>query len=300
MKILIDHLTRYHYSRAVSFSEQQLFLRPRDSHKLRVESFELQTSLPAKQRWIRDCYNNIVLAANFGTAETADIDFHCRMTISVEEDNPFDFLLEPYAAAFPFRYLHHEAHALTPYLDANIIPHSHKALDWLYQALPDINRHASTVQFLSDINQAVHRDIAYQRRDEEGVQSPNETLELREGSCRDMAVLFIAACRHLGLAARFVSGYLYDPPLEGDHGDAHLFNRAVGSMHAWAEVFLPGAGWKGFDPTNGILANEYFIPSAIAHEPKCVSPIQGKFFASQGDPVTSTLEIELTLEEVEK
>jgi len=298
VKIAINHLTRYHYSRPVSFSEQQLFLRPRDGHKLRVESFDLQTSLPGKQRWIRDCNNNIVMVVNLGTDRASEIDFHCRMSITVEEDNPFDFILEPYATAFPFRYLHHEAHALAPYLDTNIIPHSHQALDWLYLALPDINRHANTVQFLADINHAVHRDIAYQRRDEEGVQSPNETLELRRGSCRDMAVLFIAACRQLGLAARFVSGYLFDPPVESPHGEAHLFNRAVGSMHAWAEVFLPGAGWKGFDPTNGILANEYFLPSAVAHEPKCVSPIQGKFFASPGEAVTSTLEIKLSLEEV--
>lgn len=298
MRISINHLTRYHYSRPVSFSEQQLFLRPRDSHKLTVESFSLQTSLEGSQRWIRDCNNNIVLVVNFGTVAATQVDFHCRMVIKVEEENPFDFILEPYAASFPFRYGHHEAHALAPYLDANIIPHNHKALDWLYQALPDINRHANTVQFLSDINQAVHRDIAYSRRDEEGVQSPNETLELRMGSCRDMAVLFIAACRHLGLAARFVSGYLFDPPVDGAQGDMHLYNRAVGSMHAWAEVFLPGAGWKGFDPTNGILANEYFLPSAVAHEPKSISPIQGKFFAPQGDPVTSMLEIDLSLEEV--
>lgn len=298
MKIAIDHLTRYHYSRPVSFSEHQIFLRPRDSHKQHVESFELLTSLESKQRWIRDCNNNIVLVANFGTAEATDIDFHCKMLIEVEEENPFDFILEPYAAAFPFRYLHHEAHALSPYLDAHIIPHSHQVLDWLYLALPDINRHASTVQFLSDINQAIHRDIAYTRRDEEGVQSPNETLQLRTGSCRDMALLFIAACRHLGLAARFVSGYLFDPPVGSDHGAAHLFNRAVGSTHAWAEVFLPGAGWKGFDPTNGILANQYFIPSAVAHEPKSVNPIQGKYFVASGEPVTSTLEIHLSLTEV--
>ncbi|WP_309399651.1 transglutaminase family protein [Cerasicoccus maritimus] len=298
MKISIDHLTRYHYSRPVSFSEHHLFLRPRDSHKLRVENFELTTSLESAQRWIRDCNNNIVLAANFGLLETQEMEFHCRMTIDVEQDNPFDFILEPYATSYPFRYLPHEAHALSPYLDTSVIIHSHKVLDWLYMAIPDVNRHPDSVQFLADINHAVHRDIAYARRDEEGVQSPNETLEMRLGSCRDMAVLFIAACRQLGLAARFVSGYLYDPPVDSAYGDAHLFNRAVGSMHAWAEVFLPGAGWKGFDPTNGILANEYFIPSAVAHEPKCVNPIQGKYFAKGGEPVTSEMEITLSLEEV--
>lgn len=298
MRISIDHRTSYQYSRPVSFSEHHLFLRPRDSHKIRVESFDLATSIESQQRWVRDCNNNIVLVANFGLQETPQIDFHCKMLIDVEQDNPFDFILEPYATAYPFRYLTHEAHALSPYLDPAIIPHGHKVLDWLYLAIPDVNHHHDIVQFLSGINQAIHRDIAYSRRDEEGVQSPNETLELRLGSCRDMAVLFIAACRQLGLASRFVSGYLFDPPANNANGEEHLFNRAVGSMHAWAEVFLPGAGWKGFDPTNGILTNEYFIPSAVAHEPKCVNPIQGKFFAKGGEPVTSKMEIALSLEEV--
>nr|WP_234043841.1 transglutaminase family protein [Cerasicoccus arenae] len=294
-------MTRYHYSRSVNFSEHQLFLRPRDSHKLRVQSFTLETSPKSRQRWIRDCNNNIVCVANFGVIETAELNFHCRMTIDVEQDNPFDFILEPYATSYPFRYLPHEAHALAPYMDASIIAHSHRVLDWLYSAISDVNQHSDIVQFLASINQAVHRDIGYARRDEEGVQSPNETLELRLGSCRDMAVLFISACRHLGMAARFVSGYLFDPPIDGSHGSAHLYNRAVGSMHAWAEVFLPGAGWKGFDPTNGILANEYFLPSAVAHEPQSVNPIQGKFFSKPNDtPVTSTMEIDLTLEELKE
>ncbi|MGE9296162.1 MAG: transglutaminase family protein, partial [Puniceicoccales bacterium] len=253
-------MTRYHYSQTVSFSEHQLFLRPRDNHKLHVQSFRLDTSLMSIQRWIRDCHNNIVMVANFGTAQSRELTFRCNMVIEVEEDNPFDFILEPYAAAFPFRYRPNEAHALAPYLDTNVIKDSHRVLDWLYTAIPDVNRHPNTVEFLAGINSAIKRDIAYNRREEEGIQSPNQTLELRSGSCRDLAVMFIAACRQLGLAARFVSGYLYDPPRQGPHGDGHLFNRAIGSMHAWAEVFLPGAGWKGFDPTNGLLANEYFLP----------------------------------------
>lgn len=295
MRLLIDHLTRHRYSHSVSFGDHRLFLRPRDTHKLRVQDFALQSSPPARLRWIRDCHNNIVLVANFGLAEAELLELRCRMTIDVEEDNPFDFILDPGATAYPFRYDERDRAALAPYLDAQAVADSHHALDWLYTAIPSVNQHADIVQFLADINQAVHRDIAYARRDEEGVQAPNLTLELRLGSCRDMAWLFIAACRQLGLAARFVSGYLYDPPVDSAHGEDHLFNRAVGSMHAWAEVFLPGAGWKGFDPTNGLLANEYFLPSAVAHEPSGVDPIQGNYFSKQ--PASSQLEIELSITE---
>ncbi|MEO0796998.1 MAG: transglutaminase family protein [Verrucomicrobiota bacterium] len=297
MKISINHLTRYHYSKPVGFGEHQLFLRPRDSHKLRVESFNLRTSLECSKRWIRDCNNNIVLVTNFGLQQSSELDFECQMVVEVEQENPFDFILEPYASAYPFRYLHHEAHALAPLLDANAIADAHTVFDWLYTAIPDVNHHDSTVQFLANINQAIHRDIGYTRRDEQGVQSPNETLSLRLGSCRDLALLFISTCRQLGLAARFVSGYLFDPPVDGTHGSDHVFNRAVGSMHAWAEVFLPGAGWLGFDPTNGILTNEYFLPSAVAYEPSSVNPIQGKYYSKES--ITSTLEIDLRLEEVQ-
>jgi transglutaminase-like putative cysteine protease len=132
------------------------------------------------------------------------------------------------------------------------------------------------------------------RRDEEGIQTPDATLDLKTGSCRDMAVLFISAVRKLGFAARFVSGYLFDPPV-GAGGD-HCFNRAVGSMHAWAEVYLPGAGWKGFDPTNGILANGYFIPCGVSHEPASVDPIQGNYFSEVS--TDSTMEVELEIEEI--
>lgn len=111
-----------------------------------------------------------------------------------------------------------------------------------------------------------------------------------------MALLFVAVCRHLGLATRFVSGYLYEPPEESGGGPG--FNRAAGSMHAWAEIYLPGAGWKGFDPTNGVLANAFFIPSAVAIEPASIDPIQGNFYSPE--PVGSSMEVSLQISQVEK
>lgn len=137
---------------------------------------------------------------------------------------------------------------------------------------------------LTLLNRLVNQAFLYQRRETPGIQTPDETVQLGSGSCRDFAVFFAAVCRRLGLAARFVSGYLYDPPINGGSGA----NRAHGSMHAWTEVFLPGAGWKGFDPTNGVLCSDYFIPVAVARHPETVNPVQGSYLGTE--PVENQME----------
>ncbi len=294
MKVTIQHLTRHRYDGAVSFGAHALYLRPLDSHRRHVDQFEVQTIPESKQRWVRDVYGNVVLVCNFGLTESTVLEFVTRMEVTLTDDNPFDFILESYATSYPFAYSESDARALSPFMGSSGRTRGAlQVIDWVASEAKLPEAHVDVVQFLSDLNCAVRRDISYVRRDEEGIQTPDTTLELRTGSCRDMAVLFISAVRKLGFAARFVSGYLFDPPVaEGEHA----FNRAVGSMHAWAEVYLPGAGWKGFDPTNGILANSYFIPSAVSHEPSAVDPIQGKYFSDQ--PITSTMEVELEIEEI--
>jgi len=292
MNVEIRHLTRHRYEAPVSFSDHALFLRPSDSYRRRVMAFAVATEPASRQRWVRDVYGNAVLVCHFGLDVSPVLEFDARMEVTLDEDNPFDFILDPHAAAYPFDYGPHDRHALAPFMDKVARPGSLRVLDWFYNAVSSPLQHSSTVQFLSDLNEAVRRDIAYVRRDEEGIQSPDTTLSLRTGSCRDMAVLFIAAVRQLGMAARFVSGYLYDPPVRA--GGGHTFNRAVGSMHAWAEVYLPGAGWKGFDPTNGILANQFFLPTGVSHEPAAVNPVQGTYYSKQ--PTGSTIELTLEIE----
>lgn len=294
MRLFIDHKTRYHYDGPVSFGDHALYLRPRESLGLRVPRFAIQTSLESKIRWVRDCFNNMVAVANFGLNESTDLDFHCQFEVELDEENPFDFILDPRATAFPFSYDERERSALSPYLGVGVDPGASRALDWFYHAVEHPNGSPDCVGFLLEINSAVCRDIAYERRDDEGIQKPDETLEIKRGSCRDMAELFIAVCRQLGLAARFVSGYLYVPPAED--GSEAIDNRAAGSMHAWAEIYLPGAGWKGFDPTNGVLANHFYLPTAVANRPDWVNPIQGKYF--QKARVASHLHVELNIEEV--
>jgi transglutaminase-like putative cysteine protease len=296
MKLQIKHRTAHRYERPVSFSDHALFLRPLDSHRRHVSLFEVLTTPACTQRWVRDAYGNLVLRCNFGLTESAELCFTTLTEIEVGEDNPFDFILESYATAYPFNYREPDLTALKPYLNTQLSKGAGRVLDWFYQIVPNAVQHPDVVQFLSDLNGAIAREIAYVRRDEEGIQDPDETIQLGTGSCRDMAVLFIAITRQIGFAARFCSGYLYDPPVEGGE-DEHVFNRAVGSMHAWAEVYLPGAGWKGFDPTNGILANGYFIPCGVSHDPKSVDPIQGSYYSKE--PVASTMEVSLEIERID-
>lgn len=292
-KLSVQHVTRHRYEKQVSFSLHHLFLRPSDSHRRRVNHFEVKTVPSSTQRWMRDVHGNTVLQCDFGLNGSELLEFVTLIDVQIDEDNPYDFILDTYATGYPFDYKPSDQQALIPFMGKVAKPGSLKVLDWFYSAVSSPMQHISVVQFLSELNEAVRRDIAYVSRDEEGIQSPDETLQLRTGSCRDMAVLFIATVRQLGLAARFVSGYLFDPVEEG--GDSHAFNRAVGSMHAWAEIYLPGAGWKGFDPTNGILANGYFIPCAVSHDPACIDPIQGNYYSKQA--TASTMEVELIIEE---
>jgi transglutaminase-like putative cysteine protease len=278
MQISVDHLTEYRYDRPVRFGEHSLFLRPRESQTIHVRSFSLRCTPEGKVRWMRDCFNNVVAVASFGTVESAMLSFHCQMAFDVAVENPFDFILDPRASEFPFTYDDREQSALRPYREPEESERG-SILDWLRSAGGVSTAQRDTLSFLTDLNFAVHRSIAYEHRDEEGTQTPSQTLERAMGSCRDMAELFVATSRELGLAARFVSGYLYEPA-RADGSVA--FNRAAGSMHAWAEVYLPGAGWRGFDPTNGLLTDHRFLPSAVANKPKWVNPIQGQYFQPGG------------------
>ncbi|GAB2680394.1 transglutaminase family protein [Aliiglaciecola sp. 3_MG-2023] len=296
MILRIEHLTRHTYSGPVSFSGHSLYLHPVEGHQRRVHSFSIATIPPAQQSFISDVEGNSVVKCNFGLTESDILEFKTVIHVEINDDNPYDFLLEPYAIEYPFDYRGDDLRSLTPYRlgEDQVDENESQVLSWFQQAVPSPAKHPDIVQFLTDINQAIGRDISYVRRDEEGIQSPNLTLASRSGSCRDMAMLFISAVRQLGLAARFVSGYLFDPP-SSEEGN-HSFNRAVGSMHAWAEVYLPGAGWKGFDPTNGILANSFFIPTAVSHNPDVIAPIQGHYFSKHS--TEAVLDIQLHIEEV--
>lgn len=275
----IRHTSRYTYAEKVRFSAHRFFLRPREDHHLRLERFDLRLMPHGRLRWARDLHENFYAAAT-PEGESKQLVVVMEAEVDLRQDNPFDFLLDPHAVELPLSYLPQEVTALAPYLGRDTGADGAAVATWMDREFPGGLR-GSTVEALTRLNQTLHRTLRYTRRKESGVQSPAETLASQSGSCRDFAVLMIEVCRAIGLAARFVSGYLYttelDDPCRADH-----------AMHAWAEVYLPGAGWKGLDPTHGIFCADGFIPVAVAPDPATVSPIQGCYLSPH--PVANELE----------
>jgi len=280
MNLHVQHRTRYLYEEPVEFSPQLLFLKPRGVGGVVVRDYALSVEPQCTLRWLRDAFENECALATFDRYACRELLVQVSFTAEQGEVNPFDFLLDDHALHYPFNYKPLERQALLAYAGEKAAPDAQRVLDWFYRTLPQPP--VDTVAFVTALNQAVHDGFAYQRREEQNLQTPDATAALGSGSCRDLAWFFIALARQLGIAARFVSGYVYE-------GSAD--KKAEGAMHAWAELYLPGAGWKGFDPANGILTNHCFIPVAVAHEPTCISPVQGRYLHRES--VGSHMEVEL-------
>lgn len=290
MFLRLVHLTRYDYSEPVSFAPHALYLRPRETSRQRLHHFALEISPTARRIATNDPLDNALDWAFFAPENPATkLEFRSELLVETLDANPFDFFLKPTALTFPFHYDAAEQTALLPCLTLRADSPAPEFLRaWLEQNLP--SPPTETVPFLMAINSAVHRVLAYTRREEQGIQSAADTLARGSGSCRDYAVLLIELCRALGLAARFVSGYLYEPAASGA---APPLSPA---MHAWAEVYLPGAGWRGLDATRGIFCDDSFVPLAHAAFAENVNPIQGTFYGPA--TVTSRLTTILSVEKL--
>ena len=289
MFLRLAHLTRYDYSAPVTFAPHAIYLRPGETSRQRLHHFALAVTPAARRIATTDPLDNALDWAYFAADVTAtQLEIRSELMVETLDENPFDFFLKPGATSFPFRYEDAERLALGPCLAPRADSPAETLRAWLAQRLPAPP--ADTVAFLAALISAVQRALRYTRRDEPGIQSAGDTLALGGGSCRDYAVFLIELCRHLGLAARFVSGYLYEPV------DPTLPPPLPPAMHAWAEVYLPGAGWRGLDATRGVFCNDAFIPVAHAAVAESVNPIQGTFY---GPPqVTSRLTTTLTLEKL--
>jgi uncharacterized protein (DUF2126 family)/transglutaminase-like putative cysteine protease len=269
--VALHHVTRYRYDRPVGLSPQVVRLRPAPHCRTPILSYSLRIE-PAEHfiNWQQDPFANHLARLVFPekTREfTVTVDLVAEMAVY----NPFDFFLEPGAEQFPFAYEAELAHDLAPYLAR--LPVTPRLRSWLGSVPRESMR---SIDFLVYLNQRLQKDIGYLIRMEPGVQTPEETLTRGCGSCRDTAWLLVQVLRHLGLAARFVSGYLIQlkpdvAALDGPSGAAADFT----DLHAWCEVYLPGAGWVGLDPTSGLLAGEGHIPVACTPEPSTAAPVSG-------------------------
>lgn len=279
IRVALNHKTSYQYDRLVGVSPQIVRLRPAAHSRTPIHaySFTVQPSMHFIN-WLQDPFGNFQSRLVFPEKIhelTIEVDLVAEMTVI----NPFDFFVESYAEDYGFRYEPELRQELAPYLEIK------EQGPLLQQWLAAVDRKPKQiVDFLVDLNRQLNRDINYIIRMEPGVQSCEETLSKRSGSCRDSAWLLVQILRHLGLAARFASGYLIQlapdvKALDGPSGTDHDFT----DLHAWAEVFVPGAGWVGLDPTSGLFAGESHIPLACTPNPGSASPITGSHEACEVD-----------------
>jgi len=275
IRVALHHKTSYRYDRLVALSPHEVRLRPAPHARTPILSYSLNV-LPQQHfiNWQQDPYGNYI--GRFVFPEKTDVlEFTVDLVADMTVINPFDFFIEEYAQTFPFAYPAPLKTELSPYVQAE--PPGPLLIEWVAAARRDLlAQPMSTNDFLVAINQRLQRDIAYLLRMEPGVQTPEDTLQKRSGSCRDSGWLLVQILREMGLAARFVSGYLIQlradqDALDGPSGTLVDFT----DLHAWTEVFIPGAGWIGLDPTSGMLAGEGHIPLACTAMPSSAAPVTG-------------------------
>lgn len=294
MILNIDHHTRYNYAGEVSLSVHRFFLYPRLSPDLVLRHYDLRILPSVPVQWLRDAYDNHFLQAFFpDRTNHLEIDLH--LAVDCLQPNPFAFLLAPEALQFPFNYSPLESPSLSACLTPPAGISSKLQQWWSGESIP---LSGPTLDTLTTWVRHFPTCFQYQRREEEGTYPPEETLARREGTCRDLATLFAVLCRTYGLATRMVTGYLYTPPektLPDPPGDSSFpddpYNAA--SLHAWVEVYLPGAGWRGLDPTNGVFADNHYLPLSVAPDLPSTHPFQGRYFSDS--PITSSVHTKLLL-----
>jgi len=283
--LTIHHKTEYRYARPVAFGEHRIMLRPRDGHDLRVLGSSLEiTPEPMRLRWIHDIFGNSVAIATFD--ERADmLTFISRVTV---EHNPAEeFALTPDDPAYfyPFLYDPEEFPDILHYVNPQYADPDGELSAWAREFL-DAEAPTPTFKILSGITHRIHDNFAYRKRHERGTQHPLDTLQTGTGTCRDFALLMIEALRRLGIAARFVSGYLFTGNDQGHRGG--------GSTHAWVQVYLPSAGWIEFDPTNGILGTRDLIRVAVARDPRQALPLHGVYIGASDAFIAMDVSIEVS------
>jgi len=266
-RLTIHHKTEYRYQRPVAFGEHRIMLRPRDGHDLRVLACDLEIApAPMRLRWIHDVFGNSVAIATFD--ERADrLTFTSTVTVDHFPAEEFALTADDHAYFYPFLYDSEEFPDLRQFVTPQYADPDGKLSAWARGFL-DAEAPTPTFKILSGMTHGIRDLLAYRKRHAPGTQHPLDTLEMGSGTCRDYALLMIEALRRLGIAARFVSGYIFTGDRAHDGG---------GATHAWVQVYLPDAGWIEFDPTNGITGSRDLIRVAVARDPMQALPLHGTY-----------------------
>lgn len=285
--LTILHRTEYRYRTAVALGPHRMMLRPRETRELKLLSFALSVWPEARVTWAHDVAGNSIATAYF-TGSTDSLTVESRVKVNLDAPAWPVFDIDATALTFPLRYSDDDRVDLGALARPQYADHAGRLSAWAEGFV--MQRPTDTLSLLKDLSNGVSARIAYQSREVEGTQGPLETLDRGWGSCRDFAVLFAEAVRTLGFGARIVSGYLFDPARDS-HGSA-----GAGSTHAWVEVFVPGAGWIAFDPTNRAVGSGNLIPVAAARHIMQVAPVIGSFQGTGGE--LAQMDVQVSVEAV--
>ena len=294
--LTVRHRTTYRYRRPVAFGEHRMMLRPRDSYDQRHLEARLDiTPEPVQLRWMHDVFGNNVAYARFG-ARAQELTFLSTLRLEHEHQDAagIEACLEDYARIYPFSYDPEEMADLLRSMERHYPDPSHQ-LDLWARSFLRTDGPTGTLAMLTAMTHRIRRQFTYQVRQEAGIQPPATTLRLGTGTCRDFAVLMMEAVRCLGLAARFVSGYIYVPSRDKPGTPDH--HHGGGNTHAWLQVYLPGAGWVEFDPTNNIVGNRDLIRVAVVRDPQHAVPLSGSWTGAAADCLGMEVSIRVTSDE---
>ncbi|KAB2967800.1 transglutaminase family protein [Zoogloea sp.] len=273
----VEHTTIYRYNNPVRFGEHRMMFRPRTSHDIRVLECTLDVTPDAEVRWADDVFSNSLTYVNI-REPAKELRFVVRFTIEQLGVRNVELPLSAWAEVYPFEYTAGERYDLRNFIEPVYPDPSGLLRLWADQFVVP-GRHMPTRDLLMAIATGIREQFSYTTRDMEGTQTPLQTLELKSGTCRDYALFMMEVVRRLGFAARFVSGYLYDPALDGG-ADAMT---GSGATHAWLQIYLPGPGWVPCDPTNTLFGGDHLIRVAYVRDPSQASPLSGSFIGQDGD-----------------
>ncbi|MGC6398978.1 transglutaminase family protein [Sphingomonas sp. FW199] len=290
MRLRIDHVTTYAYRTPVELLAHRMMLSPRSSSALHPIASDLSCDPKAELSWTQDVFGNLIATASF--REPADRLTITNRVIVEQAADPWPILaIAPHAHSFPFDYSSDERTDLGALLVPEYPDPGARLARWARAQM--LGDRTDTLSLLKDINAAARIGMTYVTREEVGTQSPHLTLDLGSGSCRDLATLFIDAVRHLGFGARAVSGYLFDPPTLGEAANPRGQH---GSTHAWAEVYLPCAGWVAFDPTNGRMGEAHLVPVAVGRGIRRLSPVEGRYVGAPDAVLSMTVQVMVSVD----